>query len=218
MKKIGDFAKKALHLLLIFSILVSVFSLSSCDRKYDENEVKGALCQLLEKVPTLNTVYYGRGIDYISGSFTDGVYMEASIFHLNSLGFTTVAELKAMTREVFTESYSSEIFSLKLEDSVDEQYLIQQARYYQKVDTDGVTPICIMVDTSAISIFDDRLTYLPDTIKVTGSHKKTVYATVDCIVLSEDGKEQTVSVTVNMIEEKDGWRIDNPIFANYSEK
>ena len=217
MKKIGKIANKTLHILLIFSIILSCLSLSSCDRKYDEGEVKEALSELLKAVPVLNTVYFGRGIDYVSSSLSDGDYMEANFLHLNTLGFDTISELKALTKEVFTEKYSEELFRTKLEDQGDGEYLIQRARYYQKYDYDGVTLMCIMVDSKMTAIFDDRLTYLPETVKVLGSERRTVKCTVDCVVRDPDGNEQTVTVNVDMIEEKNGWRIDNPIFANYSE-
>ena len=96
-----------LHILLIFAILITSIGLYSCDRKYDEAEVKESLTELLSKIGVLNTVYYGNGIDHYSSNESEGIYHEANFLHLNQLGFTTVAELKMLTKQVFTEKFSS---------------------------------------------------------------------------------------------------------------
>lgn len=205
-----------LHILLIFVILISSIGLYSCDKKYDEAEVKEALSELLTKIGVLNTVYYGNGIDYYSSGESDGVYHEANFLHLNTLGFSTIAELKTLTRQVFTEEFSQQIFATKLENMGEGDILIQQARYYQKVDFDG-SNICIMVDSTAVSIFDDRMTFDLDSIRVEGSKRDQVICYVDVEVSNQDGDHQTKTLKVILLEESDGWRIDNPVFANYSD-
>lgn len=216
MRKTGKIVNKTLHILLIFAILLSCFALTSCDREYDEGEVKEALEELLSKIGALNTVYFGRGISYISSPESDGIYSEANFLHLKELGFNTVEELKTLTQSVFTEKYSQSIFDSKLRDITDGENLIQAARYYQKKDFDG-TNICILVDTTAKSIFDDRMTFDLSSICVEGSEGEQVICFVTAEVQNENGDTQLKQLRVVLIEEKDGWRIDNPVFANYSD-
>ena len=55
---------KIISLLLIAVTLVSLFSLSSCNRRYDETEVIEATKKLLKEAEMLHIVYYGSGIKY----------------------------------------------------------------------------------------------------------------------------------------------------------
>ena len=57
--------RKATLLVLIAVIVVSCFTLSGCDRSYDEDEVLSVAKELIEKSKTLNELYYGEGIAYI---------------------------------------------------------------------------------------------------------------------------------------------------------
>ena len=41
--------------------------------------------------------------------------------------------------------------------------------------------------------------------------------TVEATVTREDGKSQKTTVTITLVEEDEGWRIDNPTYANYNE-
>ena len=55
---------KLISLLLIAVTLVSLFTLSSCNRRFDKAEVIEATKILLKDAEMLNIVYYGSGIEY----------------------------------------------------------------------------------------------------------------------------------------------------------
>ncbi len=202
---------------LLLTALV-MLSLASCNRRYDEDEVIASAEGLLRKAEVLNEIYYGRGIQYTTSGYIDGYYYEADPIHLNSLGFKTVEELKNKTLEVFTYGYAEQIFETKLSAIEDETGIQQMTRYYQKYDGPNVlAPICIMVYSKAPVLLKDEIVYDYASLRVMGSKKQTVLVEIDATVTNEEGKSQTVTVNLNLIEEDDGWRIDNPCYANYND-
>ena len=44
-----------------------------------------------------------------------------------------------------------------------------------------------------------------------------ILAALVATVTKADGKSQNTTITVALVEEDDGWRIDNPTYANYNE-
>lgn len=202
---------------LLLTALV-MLSLASCNRRYDEDEVIASAEALLRKAEVLNEIYYGHGIQYITSGYVDGYYYEADPIHLNSLGFETIEELKNKTLEVFTYGYAEEIFETKLSMIEDETGVQEMTRYYQRYDGPNLlAPICIMVYSKAPVTFVDEVIYDYTSLRVTGSKKQTVLVKVDATVTNSEGKSQTVTVNLNLIEEDDGWRIDNPCYANYND-
>ena len=211
---------KSIAFILIICTLLFTF-LTSCDRKYDENEVIGEAKQLLERSIILNEVYYGRGIDYLSGIKTNGFYCEASPYYLASAGFTTVEELKQMTEEAFSVRYCLNLYDVYFEGVLDDYgNVIYMARYYQKYEDDLPTgkPECIMVYTKHEPIFTSKVEYDYSTVKVTDVKKETLYLTVEATVTSSDGKSQKRTIKFTMIEDVKGWRLDSSTFANYNPK
>ncbi len=207
--------KTIVCILLVFSLL---FCLCSCNknRKYDEQEVKTAAEALLRKSIQLNTIYYGHGINYISDRVGEGTYCEADPIHLSSLGFTTLEGLREKTLEVFTDSYSDLIFRTKLEPIMVDGQVIELSRYYQQYkNIQGTIPDCIMVNKEMKVIFDDRMTFDYESLRVIGSEGDFVKLEIEVTVKNENGDSKTLTLPVTLLEESDGWRIDNPVFANY---
>ena len=56
--------RKITGIFLIFVLIISALTLSSCNRSYDEDEVKEATKALLKDAEVLNMIYYGSGIKY----------------------------------------------------------------------------------------------------------------------------------------------------------
>lgn len=208
--------KKIFSLLLLLTIIAGVFC--SCgDREYDEAEVKEAARVLLLESEKLNDIFWGEGIPYNDDiNLSDGIYYEAVYTALYSMGFMTIDELKVLTKKTFTDEYSEHIFSTVLSSISDENEILM-TRYYQKYSTaDGKTPEAIMVNSQWDPLLKDNVTYDYDTIQVTGSKKQTVYFTVEATV-SRVGydKVQKKTISVGLIEEDDGWRIDSPTYLSY---
>ncbi len=208
---------KVISLVLIIASVMSC-SLISCDRSYDEAEVLASAKELLSRAELLNEVYYGGGINYITTGYIDGNYYEADPLHLAVLGFTTVEELRIMTENTFTLGYSEEIFGTKLSMIEDETGIQEMTRYFQKYDgKDFLDPVCIMVYSRAKRQLTGDIEYDYSTLRVTGVKGQTVYVTVTAAVTNAEGKTMDVDIEINLIEEDNGWRIDNPCYANYSE-
>lgn len=209
-------AKRIISLILVAILLLSTLSITSCDRKFDEQEVIEAVKELLPKAEILNTVYYGSGIMYVTGRNQEGIYYEADPMHLESLGFDDIDRLKELTDKTFTVGFAQQIYETRLSSIVDDSGVRELARYYQKYSPDG-NKECIMVSSDYPITFKDKLTYDYTTIKALYSKKDTVYLSIECEVQNSDGESQRTEIKIALIEEEKGWRIDNPVYTNYNE-
>ena len=209
--------RKILSLFLIVAMIVSLFSLTSCNRRYDKEEVVAAAQILLKEAEMLNIVYYGSGIEYYDSDEEKGYYRKANDNHLQRLGFSTIDELKALTEKTFSTEYSSVLYSTILSPITTDTSIITPARYYQAFDEETGEPTHLMVYSKFIPMMKDKIEYDYSTLNAVGSKKEKVYVTVEATVTCEDGKSQKATVTITLVEEENGWRIDNPTYANYNE-
>ncbi|MBQ7343528.1 MAG: hypothetical protein IJW53_02045 [Clostridia bacterium] len=209
--------RKILTLFLIVIMTLSALTLSSCNRRYDEEEVIAATEILLKDAEMLNIVYYGSGIEYYDSDEEKGYYRKANDNHLESLGFSTIDELKALTEKTFSEEYSSILYSTILSPMTTDTSIVTPARYYQAYDEQTGEPTHLMVYSNFTLMMKDKIEYDYSTLKAVGSKKEKVYVTVEATVTREDGKSQRTTVTITLVEEESGWRIDNPTYANYNE-
>lgn len=214
MKNVKD---RIISLLLIAVTIVSLFTLSSCNRKYDEEEIIEVSKTLLKDAEMLNIVYYGSGIEYFDDEDEKGYYRKANVNHLEELGFSTIDELKKLTDKTFSVGYSSELYSTILSSLATDISIVSPARYYQAYDEETGAPTHIMVYSNFTPMLKDSIVYDYDSLRVEGSKKEKVYVKIDATVTKADGKSQNTTVTVALVEEDDGWRIDNPTYANYNE-
>ena len=208
---------KLISLLLIAVTLASLFTLSSCNRRFDKAEVIEATKILLKDAEMLNIVYYGSGIEYFDDEEVKGYYRKANPSHLENLGFSTIDELKMLTEKTFSDGYSSMLYSTILSSLMDDISVVSPARYYQAFDEKTGAPTHIMVYSNFTPMFKDNIVYDYNSLKAKGSKKEKVYVEVDATVTNAEGKSQRTTVTVTLVEEDDGWRIDNPTYANYNE-
>ena len=211
--------KKIITLILVFSLILSLsLGLSSCDREYDENEVREAAINLIEKSLFLNEIYWGEGIPYIT-SVSTALYCEANFLALSELGFYTVDELKKQTEEVFSKNYCEDIFSTSFSSIKDGEEIEFYARYYQKYEDEFQTvPISIMVYTRFENLLPDEVEYLYDTLTVTHSEKEVVYVKVQAKVTKDAEHSQIREMIIGLIEEENGWRIDTSTYLKYNDR
>ena len=210
-------AKITALILTLVLLFIPILTLSGCDRAYDEAEVIAASRELLADARMLYSVYYGRGINYTNSGYSDGDYKEADAFHLAELGFSTISELKTLSYATFSEKYCENIFEKYLESYEANNTVYNYARYVQVYD--GVNydkPAYILVLSDFDYIFDDRMTYDLDSVKAVRSKGDYVHMTVEVTVENEDGKSQKTEIEFTLFEEKAGWRIASPCFANYN--
>ena len=211
--------KKIITLILVFSLILSLsLGLSSCDREYDENEVREVAVNLIEKSLFLNEIYWGEGIPYIT-SVSTALYCEANFLALSELGFYTVDELKKQTEEVFSKNYCEDIFSTSFSSIKDGEEIEFYARYYQKYEDEFQTvPISIMVYTRFENLLPDEVEYLYDTLTVTHSEKDVVYVKVQAKVTKDAEHSQIREMIIGLIEEENGWRIDTSTYLKYNDR
>lgn len=213
----GVARKSLISSLLVIFILVTLIFTTSCNRKYNEDEVVEVTENLLKQAEMLNFVYYGAGISFIDGDDTTGYYKKASYNHLTELGFYTIDELKVRTDAVFSSEYASLIYSTLLSTVYEDTGPISAARYYQAYDEQSGEPTHIMVYSVYEPLMRDSVVYNYDSISVIGAKKEIVKVSVEATVTTSDGKTQTATVVINLVEEEDGWRIDNPTYVNYND-
>ena len=207
---------KIVSLLLVIVAFASLLSFTSCNRKYDKEEVIAAAKALLKDAELLNEVYYGSGIRYYDIEIENaGYYKRADDEHLKELGFSTVNELKALTEKTFSYSYSQNVFSTILIGLKEDGKVVSAARYYQYTNEETEESY-IMVYTKHEAILKDKISYDYDSVRVERSKKENVYVKVDATVTNSQGDNQNVTITVVLIEEANGWRICNPTYANYN--
>lgn len=206
-----------LCVLVIVITSLFLFNFTSCNRSYDEEEVIAATKILLKDAKMLNIVYYGSGIKYYDSEDKKGYYCKADTLHLEELGFSTVDELKALTEKTFSDEYSALLYSTVLSPIMSDTGVEVATRYYQVYDKKSGLPTHIMVHSNYSVLFKDDIEYDTDSLTVKGSKKDKVYVSVDATVTNKDGKTQKTTITITLVEEEDGWKIDNPIYANYNE-
>lgn len=211
--------KKIFSLLLVLVLSFSLFSCKEKNRTYDEGEVKAAAADLIERSKVLNLVYWGTGIEYVENDNTsNGYYYEANILHLEKLGFKTIEELRTMTLGVFSAEYSEIIFASSLSSVSDEDGIHSLARYYQKyLDKEMKEPDTIMVYSRAKVLLTDEVVYLYETLEVEGSVGEVVYVNLK-VSVTRDEKTQIRSIRVGLIEQENGWRLNDATYITYDKE
>lgn len=206
-----QFVKRIFSTLLILALLLT--SLSSCNRSYDEEEVIAAAKELLKSAEMLNCVYYGEGISYYDTDEAVGIYKEAQSAHLDELGFHSIDELKELTEKTFSKEYSEIMYSSVLDTLRDGENIAGYKRYYDGTNENGEK--IFMVNTAYKPLFKSNIVYNYDSIKVDRVKKEKIFLIVNAVVSDKEGHERSVDITITLIEEESGWRIDNPVWANY---
>ena len=212
-------SRKLISLTLAVLMLFSLLSLTACNRRYDEEEVLAAAKDLLKRAEMLNEVYYGSGIKYFDSEDKVGLYYcKADKMHLGELGFSTIEELKKITEQTFSARYSATVYSTVLTSLKNENgVIVTPARYHQQTDENTGAPTDILVHSNYPALFKSTLEYDYDSMRVEGSKKEKVNLLVDATVTNSDGLSQKAVVTVTLVEEENGWRIDNPTYVNYND-
>ena len=208
-------------ILLTIVVIILCFSLVSCDkdREYDEAEVLAAAKILIAKSEKLNEIYYGTGINYTDDkNASNGYYYPADYNSAMSFGIETVDDIIALTEECFTTVMTNSIVSTKLSSVSDDDGIKSFARYYQKYNALDNTPECIMVYTEATVYLTDEIIYHYDRMTVSHSEKEEVFVNIPVTVINSEGDYQEQTLSVSLLEEENGWRINSPTYAKYVDR
>ena len=204
--------KKLFVLFLCAAIALNI--LVSCDRTYDEDEVKAAAQVLLENSKTVNEIFYGKGLRYDEESeLTYGIYSPADEEHLAALGVSNTEGLKTLTKRVYTNELCEIIFSTKLSSVKDTDGEVKELRrYYDGKFGDSTV---IMVYTEAFVNYDNDIDYLYETLTVTGADGEYINIEVDVLLTSIYGEPRTDRVKFSLLEEENGFRLDTWSFVTF---
>ena len=123
-------------------------------------------------------------------------------------GVETFDDIIEKCESVFSSSYVSHIRKNVLTSSIDENGRIY-TRYYQGDEV-------MMVYSQYIPLLRDSVEYLYDTIEVLGSRGQIVTVKIQ-IKVTRGEASQTRELKIDLVEEKNGWRIDSPTYASFIE-
>ena len=205
-----------LVLILSLSILVSCGeeeeSNTVTDRTYDEGEVVAAAKTLIQKTEDLNEILWGSGIRYTLDEAPNGYYYRADGFFLIENEIRDYDHLKELTRDAFTDSYATQIFNSSVFSEAKDIYgnIAHLARYGRGDEGE------ILVYSKWEPFNIDIPEYKYDTLKCVSVKGDEVFVSIECSVIDEQtGDEISETLTVGLIEEADGWRINTPTYFTY---
>ena len=198
-------------------ISVTLISLVSCerDREYDEKEVLDATRELLSASVPLNEIYFGKGLDFLADG-ESGIYKVASSESLEKYGISTIEDIKTKTLLVFSDSIAETMFNSVFSSISDDDVIVYYSRYYQAYDDEN-NPTDIMVNSEYEYFLTGSISYDLESISVLDVEGEVIKLGVTADVSSESGKVKTMSLTIRIIEEEDGWRLKSPSYAVYNE-
>lgn len=205
-------------LLTVVVILLS-FSMFSCakNREYDADVVVKEAEKLIKASETLNFIYYGSGIPYVTDeSYANGYYYMADSLAASEMGINTLDDLKKKTKEVFGADMYNMMVNTKLGNVTDSDgNIVNYARYYQKYDDTTGEPEYIMVYKNAEILLKDTVSYDYESLCAVESKRETVYVEIDAQVTTPEGKKQQRTLRIGLIEEENGWRLATSTYASY---
>ena len=205
------------RLISMLLLVVTLFSLASCerDREYDEAEVLAAAAELVELSRDLNEIYYGKGLGYDEEDGI-GAYKRATSSSLMKYGITTVDDLRAKTKAVFSQQMSASLFNMALDPIYNGTSIVGYRRYYQEYDDDG-NSTSIMVKSNYEYFGTGEIIYR-EGITVWDVEGDVIIVNVPVTLVREsDGKTKDTVLKVRLIEEEGGWRLHSDSYAVYNE-
>ena len=189
------------------------------NREYDAAEVEAAAVKLLEESKLLNYIYWGEGIPYKDDkNLSSGSYYPADDIYLESIGIETIDDLKALTEKTYSKEMCETIYESILTSVYSDTGVVGLARYEQVyTGKDNDIPDYIRVYIEAKCWFDDTVEYHPE-VEALYSEGDVVYVQILAIVTNPEGKVMNKNLTIGLIEEEDGWRLNTPTYAKYYEE
>ncbi len=210
--------KGFLKLISTLLLLILCFSVFSCteeikNREYNKEEVEAAAKSLIEKSIILNEILYGKGIGYIEDGNTV-IYKKADNSSLESLGVSSLSEIRTKISDVFSSKYiesieKSDIFTPLIEDDVTVGY----ARYFED-EKDG--EVTLYVNSSYRYALKNQYEYI-GSISAVRSEGEFVIIKTTVKAIRADGKIREFPHEIKLIEESAGWRLASSTYVVYNE-
>lgn len=199
---------------LTVAILVAAVSVMSCGYDYTEEEVVKAAKKLIKGSYEINVIYFGKGLP-ISEEESEAAkkFAEENGLSLENVQFLpvtedspyfTVEDIKKATNKVYSESYCEYLYKMAFEGySTEDGYAAVYAKYLE--DESGTL-------TVRIDLADNELparTYDLDSIKIESKKEAEV---VISVVSYLNGEKEDKSVSLTLVKEENGWRLDSPTY------
>ena len=201
-------------IVVIFSLLFNI----GCEknREYNEEEVLFYAEKLISQSIVLNEIYYGEGIPFTKDeSLAEGYYYPASSEYLSEINVKTINDMKALTRSCYSSAMAESIIGTKLTSIMSDGGIVSYARYYQKYDSLSDEEECIMVYKEYPLYLIDEVVYHYDSLSISEVRGEVIYVSLKTTVTKEGKGSQERDLTVALIEEADGWRLDSPTYMRY---
>lgn len=197
------------------AVLLTLASLAGCGVKYDENEIKAAAAELIEQSYKINEICFGVGLpadfseteyggEYVPGSLVYAYVDEASPYH-------SVEELKEAIGATYSAAYAEYLYTMMFTgmsvsvgdgSGEDNKQSVAYARY---MDGDEGLKALLMDPDDILTL---ERTYDTEKITVVSQKSGRVEVSVPSYVRGEYDRD----ITLTLVLEDDGWRLDTPTY------
>ncbi len=224
--------KKMLALSLSAAMLLGLaLALGSCAGCFpmDTTGLLEAAPALIERSALLNEIYFGEGIPF-DRSVTDyGAYYPAELDYLEEHGFGTVAELRALTAEVFSADYTELIAKTTLggfaaDGTTDYIYARYSSSQAENLRDENET-ILVHGESHYLTYPIGKSTYHYETVRLGAVGRSYAYVVLSVTTVTKEippaGEPApetptyttaTSDMEIRFIKEGDSWRIDGPTY------
>ena len=187
-------------ILLCSLLLMAVFGCSASS--VPDEEIAAAAEALIADSVEINVIYFGAGLPSVKKdsaealAFTNYSYLPVD----PAAGYASINDIKAATKKVYSASYCEYLFTLAFSGITEENgTTAAYARYMEHFD--GTLAVRREIEGYPVRTYDGPVT-------VVKNQGTTATVRVQSYV---DGKAD-VEVDVQMVLEKDGWRLDSPTY------
>ncbi len=207
--------RRIIQILLLVLLAVSLFS---CGVDYTDEDLQGALEELLPKSYELNVIYFGDGLEVSKDwekmkefrettglSSTTTEYLPVD----EDCGYTSEAEIREETLRVFSAEYAEVLFERafvgisSIRNEGEENQVKEIASFARYIEENGYLTVRDGLEEESLPV-DRRF----DTSKMVVEKKRKNYAVVLLPVISD---EETIE-KFRLVRESDGWKLDCPTY------
>ena len=199
---------------LAVAVITACTAVAACGADYSDDEIIKAAKSLMEKSYDLNDIYFGVGLPISESDSEEAKKFAAENgFDLENIQFLPVTEespyksvkaIKKATEKVYSAQYCEYLFKMAFEGFSTED---GSAAVYAKYMEDESGTLTARIDL-ANNPLPER-TYDYDSIKVKSKKKEKAVITVDSYL---DGEKEKSPVSLTLVKEENGWRLDTPTY------
>ncbi len=195
----------------IFALILAitaVLTLASCGvSKADKEEIITAAKELITASYEINEIYFGHGLEVTTKEVlvnTQYVYVE------ESTGYENIDAVKEATAKVYSTDYCEDYLYVMAFEGIKSEDEEDTAISYPRFREDTKGKLCQLKSVSEEGA-ELKRTYDFDSIKVESYVRGVATIKIKSLI---DGKydEDTGEITLTLIKQADGWRLDSPTY------